>query len=175
VYTSSAVTAEGGNPEHVVSLSIAPDPAAAHHLRRLSSAASPPHTTMRSLFTGAAILAMLLLQEASTITVELRQPKAAAIERAKAALLANRFVIDEAAGDGSVLKTAPYRYKNAILFTVRANTVGSDSSARVVLSGTYTIPTLHVKDEQLTQSTRGVKKELWAILSQVADSIRAAR
>jgi hypothetical protein len=127
---------------------------------------------MRALFVLAGLLAAVSLQEVATLNVDLAEPKAAAVERAKAALLENQFVIDEASGDGSVLKTAPYRYKNAILFTVRANTVASDSGARVVLSGTYTIPTLHIRDEPVTKATRGVKKELWGILSAVADSMR---
>ena len=126
---------------------------------------------MRLLLVLAAFLAVGF-QKASTITIDLRAPKQTAIERTKAALIGNGFAIYDAGGDGSALRTAPYRYENAIRFTVRANTIGSDSSSRVVLSGTWAMPELNIHDQPVTPASFGIKKALWAMLSAVADSVR---
>lgn len=110
-------------------------------------------------------------QEARTITVTLPGDVAAASNRVVAALADRGITVADA--QGAVVRSAPYRFNGATDVIVTANLIRRDSATTVILSGTYSIPTLGVREQPMTESTSRLKGQLWAWLEKIATKVEA--
>ena len=116
--------------------------------------------------------------QTSTISVVLPVRAAAAQNRVLNAFVANGLVVDQA--QGPVVRSAPYRFNPATLLVLTANLLEHDSTTTIILSGSFSTPSLGIKDEPLTESTSHLKGQLWSFLDKVSrgispDSTRSAR
>ena len=110
-------------------------------------------------------------QSARTIEVTLSEKADSARNRVVTALIAQGLVVTQA--QGPVVQTAPYRFNPATFVVVTVNLVEQDSVTRVVLSGAYSIPTLGVRDEPMTETTSRLKGQLWSWLKAIALKVQA--
>lgn len=110
--------------------------------------------------------------EASAINLTLDISRDVAFQRAVQAFVAAGLTVTDANQAGGSITAGPDAFNPATQATFRAVVVGSDSSSTVILSGAYSIKTLGIRDERMTASPRGIKKELWAKLEAVARTLR---
>jgi len=120
----------------------------------------------------AAAADVLPAQAARTIEVTVRANADAARSRVVGVLVGQGLVVTIA--QGPVVQTAPYRFNPATTVVLTVNLIEQDSVTRVVLSGTYSIPTLGVRDEPMTETTSRLKGQLWSWLKAIAEKIREA-
>lgn len=110
-------------------------------------------------------------QESRTLAVTVRGTMADANGRVVAALAEQGVAVAEA--QGAVVRTAPYRFNPATDVVLIANLVQRDSTTTVIFSGTYSVPTLGVRDQPMTETTSRLKGQLWAWLTGIAKKVAA--
>ena len=119
----------------------------------------------------AAAADVLPAQAARTIEVTVRANADAARSRVVGVLVGQGLVVSTA--QGPVVQTAHYRFNPATTVVLTVNLIEQDSVTRVVLSGTYSIPTLGVRDEPMTETTSRLKGQLWSWLKAIALKVRS--
>lgn len=105
-------------------------------------------------------------QAVHTIDVTLPGTVDSARSRIVRVLVGQNLVVAEA--QGPIVRAAPYRYDPATFITVTINLVGQDSVTRVVVSGTYSEPSIDIHDQPLLQTTSRVRGPLWNWLKRLA-------
>jgi hypothetical protein len=99
-------------------------------------------------------------------------PKDQALEQAASGLVAAGYVVENS--NPFALTTSKRTFKNVWDLTIRVNGVGAGDSSKIVVSGSYAVPTLHIENQAVEGGHGGVQGKMWDELSTAADSIRIA-
>jgi hypothetical protein len=106
----------------------------------------------------------------SSIVISTALPKDKALEQAASGLVSAGYVVENA--NAISITTAPRTFKNVWDLTIRVNVVTAGDSSNVVVSGTYSVPTMHLHDQTVEGGHGGVKGRMWQELTTAADGIR---
>jgi hypothetical protein len=107
-----------------------------------------------------------------TLSITSPLPPAQTIAQLTTVLIAREYTIDRA--DGTAVVCAPRQYKNTTMFTLRSNVVPTAMGSTVVLSGTYDLPIMGVKDEPVEGNRPRLQGELWREMEAVGAALPAA-
>ena len=113
--------------------------------------------------------------EARSLTLDLSVSRSEAVRRTLSAFREQGYVIRSSLSSGLNPETEPFRQGDAEA-VFRASITGSQTSARVVLSGTYRIKQLggivRTDEKEIRNSDDAIERALWSRLDQLRLTIR---
>ena len=105
------------------------------------------------------------------IHFELAASRHDTFRRTLVAFVQSGLPVTEASEAAGTIETGPYQFNAQTVATYRATISGSDRLARVTLRGTFTVPSLAIADEPITQAEYGFRARLWRHLARLARTI----
>jgi len=113
--------------------------------------------------------------EARSLTLDLSVSRSEAVRRTLSAFREQGYVIRSSLSSGLNPETEPFRQGDAEA-VFRASITGSQTSARVVLSGTYRIKQfggiVRTDEKEIRNSDDAIERALWSRLDQLRLTIR---
>jgi hypothetical protein len=114
--------------------------------------------------------------ERKSITVVLSVSKSEAFGRVMAAFVEEGLVVTESSEGGGVVTVGPFvpnKYSMGVdaEVTYRANVIASDSTSRVILSGTIRPSRSSSTPSALTSRWKGAGSKAWALLEKIAGAL----